>query len=187
MNSLEQLRIAVALAHTLPGAELRLHTGVSGDLVVSPHPAADIDPCTMRRVVIASRCPDVPDHAARVESMSLGGALDDLGGGVFRTVSDGLEQRWIATTLGPGVVADLLDLVGLDTVPEEAMQGRLKPDGDLGVTLLVITANDARFDHDLDEFAAQAAASMFTAELLRDAAFEVSVPDSATNERGSTS
>ena len=188
MTSLERLRLAVALGHTVQGAELRLHSDQSEEIVVSSHPAADIGPCEMRRMVIASSCAQVPDHSGRIRTITCGGSLEDLGGGVFRVLRGGTEQRWIASLLRPEVVSDILDLVGVDGVPADAMHGCLKPDSGLGVTMLVITSNEPRYDHALDEISAQAAASMFVEELVRDAGAEMPLPDPATTElRGGAS
>ena len=167
MQPLDRLRLATALGHAVPGAQLTLHTDRSEHIVVASHPAADVNPCALRRVVIAFGYERCPDHSGKVDDVTIGGALDDLGGGVFRVVRRGIEQRWIATLLAPDVVAELLDVVGLDDVPADAMHGCLKPDSELGVTMLVVTSNDPRYDDVLDEIAQQAAASIFAEELLR--------------------
>ena len=170
MTPLERLRLAAALGHTVPGAEFRLHTDRGESIVVGRHPTADIDPCAMRRVVAASACPGHRDHSQRVVDVSVGGALTDIGGGVYASRFAGCEQRWVASLLEPQCLADLLDDVGLDAVPDEAMHACIKPDSGLGVTILTIAANDARYHHALDEIAAQAAAACFVEELRRGAA-----------------
>lgn len=165
MTRLEQLRLAAALGHTVPAAELRLHTDCGEEIIVSHHPSADISPCAFRRVVAASVCPNQPDLAYKVVAISIGGALVDLGGGVLssRCVAD--EQRWVASLLTPQRISDLLDGVGLDKVPPDALHACLKPDSDLGVTIVAVTANDVRYHHLLDEIAAQVAAACFVEEL----------------------
>lgn len=169
MNSLERLRLAAALGHTVPGAVLRLQTTQHEEIVVSAHPAGDISPCAMRRVIVALSCPTIPDHSEKIARIDVGGSLEELGGGVYGVVRDGVEQRWIASLLKPDLVADLLDVVGVDSLPDDVMHGCLKPDTDLGVTLLVVSSNDRRYDHALDEVAAKAAATIFAEELLRSA------------------
>lgn len=165
MTSLEQLRLAVALGHTAPAAELRLRT-VDGDvIVVAGHRTADVDPCTMRRIVQSSSRPQGVDRSRRIVDVTVGGALEDLGAGVHRVVRHGAEQRWIASLLEPHRVAAILATVAVDGVPHDAVDACLKPDPDLGVTVLVITSPDARYRHHLDEFAAQAAAACYVEEL----------------------
>lgn len=165
MTPLERLRLAAALGHAVPASELRLHTPAGETIIVSAHPAADIDPCAMRRVVCAFACPNNTDYSQRVAAVEIGGSLVDLGGGVFRVGRNGTEQRWVASLLTPDRIAELLDDVGLDKLPDEAMHGCLKPDPELGVTLLVITANDERYLDLLDHIASRAAAAIFVEEL----------------------
>lgn len=165
VTPLERLRLAAALGHAVPASELRLHTPAGETIFVSAHPSADIEPCAMRRVVQAFACPNNTDHSGRVAAVEFGGSLTDLGGGVFRVGRNGMEQRWVASLLTPDRIAELLDDVGLDELPDDAMHACLKPDLELGVTLLVITANDERYRHLLDDIATQAAAAIFVEEL----------------------
>jgi hypothetical protein len=188
MQPLDRLRLATALGHAVPGAQLTLHTDRGEQIVVASHPAADVDPCALRRVVIAFGHERCLDHSGKVDQVTIGGALDDLGGGVYRVLRHGIEQRWIATLLEPDVVAELL--VGLDDAAAEAMHGCLKPDCELGVTMLVVTSDDPRAGEVLDEIAQQAAALIFAEELLR-AAVGLSEPGARSadaervrNERG---
>ena len=106
MTPLEYLRLATALAHSVPGAELRLSTDRGDQVVVSHHPAADIDPCTLRQIVAASACPSQPDYSRRVVEVSIGGALISLGGGVHSTEREGRAQRWIASLLRPELIVE---------------------------------------------------------------------------------
>ena len=182
MTSLERLRLAVALAHSIAGAELRLTCGPDDTIVVSDHPAADLTTCAMRSVVIANECRSTPDYSARISSIQFGGSLDDVGGGVLRTRTVcGMEQRSVATVLAPDAVVDVLDRVGGE-VPDDAVHANVRTDAELGVTVFTITAIDRRFDAAVDEIITAAAAACFTAELLRAAAAEC--PDaSPTDDR----
>ncbi len=165
MTALEQLRLAVALGHGTPGAELRLRAAGGETVIVSSHPAADLDHCALRRVVLDAARPDQPDHGDRITGIEFGGALDDLGGGVFRVAHDGLEQRRIATLLRPERVAGVVEAIALDERCEESMHACLKPDTDLAVTLVVITADEPGFVTELDEVAARISAAIFVEEL----------------------
>lgn len=165
MTPLERLRLAAALGYAVPASELRLHTLAGETIIVSARPVADIDPCAMRRVVCAFACPNNTDHSGRVAAVGFGGSLVDLGGGVFGVGRNGTEQRWVASLLTPERIAELLDDFGLDELPDEAMHACLKPDPELGVTLLAITANDERYRDLLDDIATQAAAAIFVEEL----------------------
>jgi len=180
VTSLERLRLAVALGHAVPAAELRLHTVDGEVIVVAGHRTADVDPCAMRRIVQSSARPQGVDRARRVVDVTIGGSLEDLGAGVHRVVRHGVEQRWIASLLEPHRIATVLATVAVDGVPHDAVQARLEPDPDLGVTVLVVTSPDARYRHHLDEFAAQAAAACYVEELrqsIDDAAEQDPAPE----------
>ncbi|MGB3734139.1 MAG: hypothetical protein WA964_04230 [Ilumatobacter sp.] len=166
MTPLERLRLAGALAYNVRGSELRLHTGNGDQIVVSHHPAADLDPCVLRRVIIASACPDGTDYSGRIADIDVAGALTDMGGGVFRTSRDGHEQRWIASLLRPDQLTELLHHVGNGCVGGDGFRACLKPDARIGVTTIVITSTDVSFDHAIDLVAAEVAASCFVQELL---------------------
>jgi hypothetical protein len=61
---------------------------------------------------------------------------------VYSRVVRGAEQRWIASFLHVDRVAAMLG----EVAPGNALDASLKPDGDLGVTLLAITAIGERSD-----------------------------------------
>jgi len=172
MTPLEHLRLAAAVCHTIPASELHLRSSTGETIMVSAHRAADLDACALRNVVRAFACPNNPDYSERIVAIDYGGSVSDLGGGVFRVAHNGSEQRWIASLLQPERIAELLDDIGADELPDEAMNGCLKPDPDLGVTLLVITANHERHLAALDDIAAQAAAAIFVEELRYSASNE---------------
>jgi hypothetical protein len=168
MPPLERLRLAAALAHGIDGVRLELLATSGERVVVSHHPAADLDPCAFRQVVLASASPGGPDYSGRVLGVALGGAAEDLGGGVVRARTPcGLEQRWIATLLGPETAIDLLADIGGDPAAEDAMRACVKPDGPLGVSLVVLSCLDHRYDDTLDQLATRVAAACFVEELVR--------------------
>jgi hypothetical protein len=101
MTNLERLRLSTALIHAVPGAAMHLTCTSGQELTVSAHPSADLDPCAMRKVVIASACADVPDYSELIDEITIAGSLEHIGGGVHRRVHGGVEQRWIATLLQP--------------------------------------------------------------------------------------
>lgn len=167
MTNLERLRLSTALAHVVPGATLHLSCHSGQDVNVGSHPSADIDACSLRRVVIASGCTELPDYSELVRDIEVGGSLQHMGGGVHRRVVGDVEQRWIATLLTPAAVAELLDDCGPNGIPHDAMHACLKPDGELAITCVAITPNDPRFVRRLDEVAAQAMSAFLVEELLR--------------------
>lgn len=163
VTPLQRLQLTVALAHAVPGSILRMRGRDGQTVVVADHPAADLDACAMRRVVHASARPDGPDLAPYVASIDLDGSLDDLGGGVVRVVRDGVEQRWIPSLLAPPRLVDLL--VGVGGATDDAIGACVKPDPELGVSLVVIAPEDANATRGIDALAAEAAAVIFVEEL----------------------
>ena len=101
-TSLERLRLATALAHTVPGATMHVVCHSGQHVNVGVHPGADLDACAMRKVVIASGRPEVRDCSELVADITVAGALQHLGGGVYRRVFDDVEQRWLATLAPAG-------------------------------------------------------------------------------------
>ena len=83
----------------------------------------------MRKVVIAGliASQEVRDCSELVADITVAGALQHLGGGVYRRVFDDVEQRWLATLLPPETVAELLDLCGPAGTPDDAMHACLSP------------------------------------------------------------
>ena len=183
MTQLTNLRLAAGLAHTVPDAELQLHCEHGAHVTIGRIESADMTPCQFRAVMIAMLADRAGRHhgpsspAARVTAVTLGGSLEEVGGGVVRSRTlCGMEQRWIATTVPWTVVLDLLDDIGPAELPSEAMNANVKPDSELGVTVLVITTNDHRHASMLDRVASDVASRLMTEELMRDCVA------SATNE-----
>lgn len=135
-RTLENLRLATALAHAAPRAALRLTCDSHRQLVVSSHPAADIDICAFRRVVMASACPARPDCSDWIDDVAIAGSLTAVGGGAYVTTDDTDERHWFATLLGPERVCALLEDLDVAGVPDGAVTAALKPDPGLGVTVV---------------------------------------------------
>ena len=53
----------------------------------------------MRRVVVVAADPLRPDHGCLVDDLEVGGAVAELGAGLFRGTRDDIESRWFVTTL----------------------------------------------------------------------------------------
>lgn len=137
------LRLAVATAHAVPGAELRLATIDGAVLVVAHHPAADLDPCAMRRVVLAGACAAAPDPSRQILAAELGGVLVDEGGGVWREDGRRGLRWWVATLLSPRHVARLLDETAHLVPGPDEVAARILPDRELGITLVEFSAATA--------------------------------------------
>ncbi len=163
---LDTVRLASALAHAVPGAELRLGCAAGVEVVVSRHPAADLTPCAMRQVVADARRrarTTLAGPVCRVDRLTLGGSLDDLGGGVVRTLTPcGVEQRWFVTTLPWSHVAGILRSLPCS----DEINATVRPDDALDVTLVAIGADTPAVTPEIDRLAADLCARILVEELL---------------------
>lgn len=166
MTTLEHLRLALALTRTVRGAHLRMTTD-DRVLTVGCHPTADLDPAVLRALLRRRGGGDHPDLLGAVRSLDVGGALEDLGGGLYRRRSEGIEERWFATLVAPEVVASLVCRPRRDAAGDVPRLG-LHPDGCLGVTVVRLTVEDPDLAHLLDPTAAALVASCLVEELLSD-------------------
>ncbi|MEM8709129.1 MAG: hypothetical protein AAGE98_21895 [Actinomycetota bacterium] len=160
----DRLRLATALVHTLPGAAL-VAVGRDGrTLTVGRHPSADVDPCRWRSVVVGDAGGRVSGLLDGLELSELGGSLETSAGGavVDRTAP---ERRWFAVALPPCIVVDVLRGVDLRGLPEEAVTATLRPDPELGVTVVGVGIDAPYPDAALDELATDVAAALAVAEL----------------------
>jgi hypothetical protein len=165
-----QLRLALALAHNLPGGAIELATAGRPSLRAAHGPpgTADLTPCELRAALLARACPFWPGVAARLSRIAVSGdGVRDLGGDLFARSTVVESQRWFATFLAPTTVQHLLQDCPVDMpVPVDAS---LRPDIELGVVVVVLSTPAHRADvreADLDEAARWASAACFVQELL---------------------
>jgi hypothetical protein len=161
----ESLRIAAALAHSIPGVTLDVRCGNDDSLVVAFHRLdAHLDPCQFRRAVLAPPSIGVPALADSLIAADLRFGVDDLGAGLYGRVGDEGDERWFATTLGVQGVNEVFERCEFD-IAEQAMSARILPDSCLGVTVVCLTVNHPACAHRLDEVAAWSVAACMVAEL----------------------
>ena len=166
--TLENLRLATALAHGAPQAELRLTCDGHRQVIVSSHPAADIDICAFRRVVMASACPARPDCSEWIHDVVIGGTLTSVGGGAYVSNDGTHERHWFATLLRPEHVCALLEGLDVADMPDGAMVATLKTDPGLGVTVVSTTLDGSWPDHVGVEVATAALQACLVEELVID-------------------
>jgi hypothetical protein len=162
------LRLAIALAHALPGGTLELRTD-DGRVLRASHgqdDRADLTPCELRAALLSRACPLWPTVAARLVDVGVTGAgLVDLGGGLYgRYCRHGAEQRWFATLLAPNTVRRILDECPLEM--PEVIDAALRPDVELGVVVAVLSTDIPVMGALLDEAGRWVSASCYTQELL---------------------
>jgi hypothetical protein len=164
-SNAESLRLSVGLVHAVPGAELRLTTTDDQVVVISTHPGADLDPCAMRRTVLASACPAKPDLSRWISAVDIGGSLKSCGAGLYRARSGLTEQRWFASLLRPERVLDLLEAVDVSAVPDDALLASVRPDPALGMSSVCISVAAPCLEKRMDEIASAAYAACLIEEL----------------------
>lgn len=145
------LREAIVLAHTAPGAELRLLTD-QGELLVGRSPSHDLSPCELRQAFLAGASPSGPDCFRAVRSVELEGSLRDLGGGMYELwpTDDGPVQRWFATSLHPGDIVEVVESCDLH-VADDAMNAGVASDTALGTSAVRLSASAPEHADRLDE------------------------------------
>lgn len=136
-----RLRSAAALAHLVPGARLRLRGGEGAEIVVDRTPDADLDPCAFRQVVLHT-CRAGSDRAHPVvDDVVVGGTLADVGGGlvVSRVRGEG-SLHWLAVTAPAAALRAGLADCPFDG-PDVEIEAVLRPDPELGVTVVRLTTS----------------------------------------------
>ncbi|HSL58003.1 MAG TPA: hypothetical protein VK866_09200 [Acidimicrobiales bacterium] len=160
-----QLRLAVALAHVVPRAELRLTCHDGGRVVVGRHPSAHLSPCDLRRVVVAAELPGQPDVARWIERVEVAGVLVDGGGGVHLVDDADGRSAWFATTAPPYRVVDALEGAPTDDLPGVPdARVVLRPDPELGATVVQVSQDDGGSQH-LHDLALRALGACLVIEL----------------------
>lgn len=168
-RSIDRLREAACLAHTVPGTTLRLQADVGRSLLVSHHClGADLDPCQFRA---AMSCRTGEHLAATVTRIDLVAGLVDLGGGLYRRTGDhGVEERWFVTSLPHDHIVELLGACPVPARESHLLDVVIKPDHDL--RMCAVRLASPRPDIVLDEVAMSTLSSCLVAELLVDVAIE---------------
>lgn len=165
-RQLENIRLAVGLAHTVVGTELTLQGEDEVDLRSSGDTDSDIHICRLRQVVVASLSPQHPDVSSWIRSVTVGGALTPSNAGVYRFSGHPLAQRWFATVLPQTSLVELLERVSAESPSGADVEAVLKPDPGLEVTVVGISATTPAAELAIDELSLYAYQLCLTAELL---------------------
>ena len=163
-RSFDVLRLGVGLTHIVRGAELRLSTPNSPDLVASMHPASDLSICDVREALVYSGCPYRLDMSRWITITEIGGSLEPRGGGVYRLQGADPEQRWFATLLSTDEVIGVLSRLEHEDPLSGGVDANLMPDPALGVTAVCLSTADMFID--VDEVAVTLHSACLVSELL---------------------
>lgn len=166
MSDLDGLRLATALVVSVPSVTLTLRTAGHGRLIVAHGRLdADLSPCALRASVAAERRSST-GLVERIASVDVTAGLDDLGGGLYRRLDGGVEERWFVTTAPLSLVNALLD-ESAPELPDNAMHASMRFDTELATTVVRITATNPLFVWRLDDAAVRAVAACMVAELTQ--------------------
>jgi hypothetical protein len=152
---------ATAIVHAAGGAELHLQDRRFRKVWVAGHPSADIDPCRWRRFV-CDRLDRLPGVETKV--VAVGGRLTATTSGAF---SDRMDPRlhWFVTNLCPHRAANVLREADLGGVLQDKVTATIRPDSQLGVTVVGLRLDAPDFEERLSELAITAIAACLVAEL----------------------
>lgn len=165
---LDALRLAAALAHSVPDTRLRLTTDLGVAVEIGRHTDADLGPCQFRQAVAAGSCPGATDCSRWIGEVSLDGALGEVRGPVHRYRPDG-AVRVFATTLhhdvAAAVVAEAAEENCADAELLAAADARVVADPMLGVSVVFLRIPDTP-PWVVDRLADDIAARCLVAELI---------------------
>jgi hypothetical protein len=164
---LEQLRLAAALVHRAPGAELEIRADDRRWIVSRSHPDATFDPCNFRKVVLAAMRAN-GEPLARVDAVQFVGGLLDIGGGIYQRQGPHGSERRIATLLSVPQLDALLDRVGTEFGDD--VVALVQRDPDLAVSVVVVRFAPPASPLRLDAAAHAIAAACLVEELIEFAA-----------------
>lgn len=159
--------MAVALAHSVPGARLHITLRDGTSVLVAAGCLGALTPCQFRSAVLEpARGSTLLDAVAGVEVV---GGLVDLGGGLYARGDLGGSERWFVTTLTPAAVGEALS-DSPEGVPDDAFETLLRPDTELGAGAVGLRALHPAYAGRLDEVAHWALTRCLVAELIAGAA-----------------
>lgn len=160
----DRLVLATALTHTLQGAVLSVEDPFGGTVTVGRHPSSDVDPCRWRATVADARATGRVSMLAELTVTGLGGAVRRTESGMFAEHHDPL-RRWTAVMLAPCVAADVMRSLTLGDIAEDSVTATIRPDPELGVTVIGVGVDETWMEDALEELAGDLAAALAVAEL----------------------
>jgi hypothetical protein len=170
---LVQLRVAAALAHSLPTAALELQFGGRHQTMYVGREAATVpweSPCTFRQQLLARlrEHPCAPEWLDWVTEAIVGGnAVVHLGADLFRSTMDGWEVDCFVTLLHYDLVVDVLTEISRHPVGHVDRTAVLLPDRELAVTVVMLSRPEGLSDELLLSSARDAQAGCLVAEVTR--------------------
>ena len=160
----ERLELATALVHTLPGGVLVAVNDAGRRITVGRHPSADVDPCRWRSVLVDRIEGRVQAPFADLSLCEIGVSLERAKSGGFIDRAEP-DRHWFAAKLPPCVAVQVLREVNLKGLSEEAVSASVRPDLELGVTVVGVGIDAPCMANALDTLAADIGGALAVAEL----------------------
>lgn len=162
-SSSAQVRLAVALAHSIPGVRLQVSLRDATTVLVGAGCLGALTPCQFRSAILD------PERGATlldaIDQTEIAGGLADLGGGLYARGTGASSERWFATTLMPAAVGEALSDHPAG-VPGDAFETILRADPELSAGAVGLKALHPSHLGRLDEVAHWALTRCLVAELL---------------------
>lgn len=136
---MQLIRLATALANTVPNVTLRLtweheHTGY-----VSEHPAAAMTASDLRLFAVSALRFGNDRVVSRIADIDIASGLVDLGGGVYAESTDpSSTRRWLVATLPR---SEVLDLVVPQSDDDGSVDVEVHVDVALGTTVVELSSS----------------------------------------------
>ena len=161
--AIEQLRLAAALAHRSPEADLELWSTDRRWVVSRGRLDAAVGPCSFRKIVLAAMRGN-GEPLTHIERAQFVGGLREIGGGVYQRLGPRGSERCLATFLSAETVDALLRDGAAGWGDDVAAS--VHHDIELGVTVVTIVMASAQSDLRLDAVAHWVAATCLVEELI---------------------
>lgn len=165
-STFDRLRLSASLAHHVPSVKVALHRHRRAPLVVGFGPDADVDPCTIRQMLLARGGPTQGTGTALATKIEMWGCSTTAAGDVVRVRQDDQDQRWFATLLAPSLIHQLLQDLECEPQGGGVVSATLKPDPGLGVTSVCIAVVHPMTEAAVDELAMAAYSTCVVHELI---------------------
>ena len=160
---IEQLRLAAALAHRSPEADLELWSADRHWVVSRGRLDAAMGPCSFRKIVLTAMRGN-GEPLTHIERAHFIGGLREIGGGVYQRVGAHGSERRIATFLSAATVDALLRDGRAGWGDDFAAS--VHHDAELGVTVVTIAMTRTPSDLRLDTVAHRVAATCLVEEVI---------------------
>lgn len=160
----ERLELATALVHALPGGALVAVNDTGQKITVGRHPSADVNPCRWRSVVVDHIQGRVRPPFGYLSLCEIGGSLERAESGGFIDNSEP-DRHWFAAKLPPCVAVQVLRELNLKGLPEEVVSATVRPDLELGITVVGVGIDAPCMATALDTLAADIGGALAVAEL----------------------